>query len=103
VSVLALSLVLVAAVLHPTWNLLAKRATAGDPIAFVWMTSAVSTALYAPIVIALLAFTPMRLHDVRVDPAMMAGSGVLHVIYFVLLQRCGRRSKRAEIRRRADG
>ena len=86
-SVLPLTLVLVAAVLHPTWNLLAKRATQGDPIAFVWTTSALSATLYVPIVIVLFAITPMHLHDVRVDLAMMLGTGALHVAYFVLLQR----------------
>jgi drug/metabolite transporter (DMT)-like permease len=93
VSILALTLVLIAAVLHPTWNLLAKRATLGDPIAFVWITSALSAALYVPIVIALSAITPTRLHDARVDLAMMGGTGILHVIYFVLLQRSYRASE----------
>ena len=92
-SVLPLTLVLVAAVLHPTWNLLAKRATHGDPIAFVWTSSALSATLYVPIVIVLFAITPIRLHDVRVDLAMMLGTGVLHVTYFVLLQRSYRVSE----------
>jgi drug/metabolite transporter (DMT)-like permease len=93
VTTLALSLVLVAAVLHPTWNLLAKRATHGDQIAFVWMTSALSAALYVPLVITLSAITPIRLHDARVDLAMMVGTGILHLIYFVLLQRSYRVSE----------
>ena len=86
-SILALALVLVAAVVHPTWNLLARRATGGDAFAFVWLTSALSTALYVPVVIALSAITPLRLLDVRVFSAMIAGTGVLHAVYFLLLQR----------------
>jgi drug/metabolite transporter (DMT)-like permease len=93
VSTLALTLVLVAAVVHPTWNLLARRATDGDPTAFVWLTSALSAAFYVPIVITLSVTTRTRLHDVRVDLAMMAGTGILHVIYFVLLQRSYRISE----------
>jgi drug/metabolite transporter (DMT)-like permease len=93
VSILALTLVLVAAVVHPTWNLLARRATQGDPIAFVWLTSALSAGLYVPIVVTLSVTTPTRLHDVRADLAMMAGTGILHVIYFVLLQRSYRVSE----------
>jgi len=93
VSILAVTLVLVAAVVHPAWNLLARRATDGDPIAFVWLTSFLSTALYIPIVIALSVSTPTRFHDVRVDLAMIAGTGILHVIYFVLLQRSYRFSE----------
>ena len=92
-STAALTLVLVAAVVHPTWNLLARRATDGDPIAFVWLTSVLSAALYVPIVITLSVTTPTRLHDVRVGLAMMAGTGILHVIYFVLLQRSYRVSE----------
>jgi drug/metabolite transporter (DMT)-like permease len=93
VNITALALVLTAAVLHPTWNLLARRATHGDPIAFVWLTSVLSAALYVPIVIALLAITTTRLHDVPVDLALMAGTGILHVTYFVLLQRSYRVSE----------
>jgi multidrug transporter EmrE-like cation transporter len=93
VSILALTLVLVAAVVHPTWNLLARRATHGDPIAFVWLTSILSAALYVPIVIALLAVTPTRLHNAPVDLALMVGTGILHVTYFVLLQRSYRVSE----------
>ncbi len=86
-TILALGLVLVAAVLHPVWNVLARRATDGDALAFIWITSALSAALYIPIVTMLVAFTHIRLRDVWVDLAMMAGTGVLHLIYFVLLQR----------------
>lgn len=43
----ALALVLVAAVLHATWNLLAKRAGGGLP--FVWLVGAVICALYVPV------------------------------------------------------
>jgi drug/metabolite transporter (DMT)-like permease len=87
VSTVALTLVLVAAVAHPTWNLLAKRATRGDSIAFVWITSILSAALYVPLVITLSVVMPIRLRDVPVDLAMMAGTSILHLIYFVLLQR----------------
>jgi drug/metabolite transporter (DMT)-like permease len=93
VSSLALTLVLIAAIAHPTWNLLARRATHGDPTAFVWLTSVLSAALYVPIVIALSAIAPIGLHDVRVDLAMIAGTSVLHVIYFILLQRSYRVSE----------
>jgi drug/metabolite transporter (DMT)-like permease len=93
VSILALILVLVAAVVHPTWNLLARRATQGDAIAFVWLTSFLSAALYVPIVVTILAITSVRLPNVRVDLTMMAVTGMLHVIYFVLLQRSYRVSQ----------
>jgi drug/metabolite transporter (DMT)-like permease len=49
--------------------------------------------MYVPIVSALWAITPVRLHDLRVDLAVMLGTGFLHVIYFVLLQRSYRVSE----------
>jgi hypothetical protein len=48
------------AVLHSTWNLLAKRATRSDPTACVWLTSALSALLYVPIVGGLAAATRLR-------------------------------------------
>jgi drug/metabolite transporter (DMT)-like permease len=87
VNLVALGLVLAAAVLHPTWNLLARRANQGDPLTFVWITSFVSAVLYVPIVIALCALTSAHLRDVKVDLAMIAGTAILHLIYFILLQR----------------
>jgi drug/metabolite transporter (DMT)-like permease len=44
----ALGLVLIAAVLHATWNLCAKRAGGGLP--FVWLVGAVICALYVPVI-----------------------------------------------------
>ncbi len=91
---LALILVLVAAVVHPTWNLLARRATGGDPVAFVWLTSALSAAMYVPIVVALALTSEgsFYLANIGLDVTMMAGTGILHVVYFVLLQRSYRES-----------
>jgi hypothetical protein len=43
----ALALVLVAAVLHATWNLCAKRAGGGLP--FIWLVGAVICACYVPV------------------------------------------------------
>ena len=80
----ALVLVLTAAVFHATWNLLAKRVGSGGAI-FVWLFSAVSVAVYAPLVAGLLFF--VRPHIGPVEIAFMVGSGVLHLGYFVLLQR----------------
>jgi len=91
---LALALVLIAAVLHPAWNLLAKRASGGDQTTFVWLTSALSAAMYVPVVIAVTAIGHQRLHNaIWVDLGMMAGTGVLHQIYFFLLQRSYRASE----------
>src|SRR6059036_209556 len=49
---LALALVLTSAVLHATWNLLAKRAGADFP--FLWLAFVVGAIAYAPFAIAIL-------------------------------------------------
>ncbi|MDQ6832773.1 MAG: DMT family transporter [Chloroflexota bacterium] len=82
-TVLALSLVLSSAVLHATWNLFAKRA--GGGAAFVWLFNALSALIYAPF--ALGAFLVQRPHIGPVEIAFMAGSTVLHTVYFLTLQR----------------
>lgn len=79
----ALALVLAAAFGHAGWNFLAKRAGRGT--SFVWLFSALGAALYAPVTAAWLALR-------RPEPSgtwlvFMAGSAVLHLVYFVCLQR----------------
>jgi drug/metabolite transporter (DMT)-like permease len=83
-TLFALALILVAAVFHATWNLLAKRAGEGGAV-FVWLFSTASALVYAPLVIGLLV--TQRPHVGLVEIGFMAGSGVLHIGYFVLLQR----------------
>ncbi|HTX02611.1 MAG TPA: DMT family transporter [Candidatus Acidoferrales bacterium] len=80
---LALALVLTAAVLHATWNLLAKRASAGSP--FIWLTFAISTSLYAPVAIAVWLLWPQKF--TAIDLAFIIGNGALHMFYFIVLQR----------------
>jgi drug/metabolite transporter (DMT)-like permease len=83
VTVLALGLVVVSAFAHAGWNVIAKRV--GSGAVFLWLFDAVSTAVYAPIVaVFLLVVRP------AIGPAtlgFMAGSAVLHLVYFVLLVR----------------
>lgn len=82
-SLLALALVLAAAFAHATWNLLAKRAGGGAP--FVWLFSVLTSVIYAPL--ALGAAAVQRL-DLGPAPVLfMLGSAVLHIVYFLLLQR----------------
>src|SRR5438046_10057554 len=51
-SLFALGLVLVSAVFHATWNLLAKRAGADTP--FLWLAYIVGAITFAPFAIAIL-------------------------------------------------
>src|SRR5215204_884147 len=80
----ALALVLAAAVFHATWNLLAKRVGDGGAV-FVWLFGLCSLVIYTPLAaVVVLVSAP---HLGPVEYLFMFGSGVLHLGYFVLLQR----------------
>ena len=81
-SAAALALVLVAAGAHALWNLVAKTAPGGGT-AFVWLASIFGACLLAPPALVLIATSPPGMAAV----AFMAGSGVIHAVYFACLQR----------------
>lgn len=82
-SLLALALVLASAVIHATWNLLAKRV--GGDTTFVWLFDTVSVVLYAPLAMALVVFHGMPASGFAL--ALVATSAALHATYFLLLSR----------------
>lgn len=82
-SAFTLSVVLVASMLHATWNMLAKRARGG--IAFIWLYFALSLIFYLPVVG--IAYAVVHPHLAPLDWAFIAGNGATHLVYFVLLQR----------------
>jgi drug/metabolite transporter (DMT)-like permease len=78
--------VLLAAVAHAAWNLLAKEATGGA--AFVWLTTLAAAAALAFPALGLLLTGSARVGAAGL--AFMAGSGVLHAAYFTSVQRAYR-------------
>src|SRR5215212_2818033 len=84
VSVFALVLVLAAATFHASWNLLAKRVGDGGAV-FVWLFGFLATLIYAPLAVVVVLL--VRPHFGAEALVFMFGSGVLHLGYFVLLQR----------------
>ena len=86
-SALALILVLVAAVVHATWNYLLKRSGGGT--VFVWSFATLSALVYAPIVIALLWWQRPTLGWESL--VLMLASAAIHTAYYVLLDRGYRR------------
>lgn len=80
-SLAALGLILTAAFIHAYWNLLVKRA-AGGP-AFVWMFSAATAAIYAPVILLLLVIEPLD-YGWR-EWLFIVSSGILHLLYAVTL------------------
>lgn len=79
----ALTLVVVAAVLHAVWNLLMKRVSGGVEV--VWLFTLVATVVYAPLALAVVVITGFR-PDVE-QGVFLIGTGALQVAYFSLLQR----------------
>jgi drug/metabolite transporter (DMT)-like permease len=84
-SGLALVLVLTSAFLHAGWNLLAKRAGNARSAGLIWLFSVCSAVIYAPI--ALISIVTQQT-EIGLALLFAAGfSAVLHIGYFVLLQR----------------
>lgn len=79
----ALGLILIAATLHATWNLCAKRAGGGLP--FVWLVGAVICAAYVPVVAGYLIW---RRPEFPLSAlGWILGSAVLKTSYSLFLQR----------------
>jgi drug/metabolite transporter (DMT)-like permease len=82
-SLLALTLVLAAAFIHATWNLLVKRV--GGGATFIWLFGTLSIIVYAPLVALILLL--QRPHLGPLELLFIVGSGVIHIGYFLILQR----------------
>ncbi len=78
----ALGLVLIAAVFHALWNLMAKRAGGGP--AFVWLYGTTSAFLLLPLAVALFFVGHPQLSFAGMS--FMFASAILHAGYFVVLQ-----------------
>lgn len=82
-SIGTIALVLIAAAANAGWNLLVKRVAAGP--AFLLLTSVTSAILMAPLgIAALLAWDDRTLGGTALA---VAGTSLIHAVYFVLLQR----------------
>jgi uncharacterized membrane protein len=79
----AVALVLAAAVIHATWNLLSKRTGGGS--AFVWLAGSISAVVYAPVAAA--AVVLQHPHFGPLEITFIIGTALLHVAYFIALLR----------------
>ncbi|HEX6438675.1 MAG TPA: DMT family transporter [Candidatus Binatia bacterium] len=77
----ALILILAAAFIHASWNLLNKRAS--GHVTFTWLVAVLSAIFYTPLALGVIFVTHLQIGVVEL--ALMAGSAALHSAYFVLL------------------
>ena len=82
-SLFAFALVLLSALCHATWNLLAKGVPSGAP--FIWLFGVASLVVYAPFALWLIATQPTQLGWLQL--LAIVGSSLLHLGYFLSLQR----------------
>lgn len=79
-----LILVLASAAIHASWNLWTKQIlTNVRSTSLIWMLTAISSVLYAPFALWMLAHGSWRMSGAALP--WMLGSGVIHVGYFLLL------------------
>ncbi|MGA7668959.1 MAG: DMT family transporter [Nitrolancea sp.] len=81
-SFLALVLVLAAAFIHASWNLLVKRVGGGPT--FIWFFGTLSIVFYAPFVALIILI--QKPHFGPMEILFIAGSGIIHIGYFLILQ-----------------
>lgn len=80
---LALLLLICAAFFHATWNFISKKTSGGA--VFVWLFNVVASIIYIPVVIAVLWITKFSFNWDYI--IFMLGSAVIHVGYFLLLNK----------------
>ncbi len=80
----AITLILIAAVAHASWNLFSKQAAAAGAVCFVWLYFTVGAVAYAPVTAVVIGVSHPRLAGL---PAVfLAGTAILHIGYGLLLQ-----------------
>lgn len=82
-SLFGFALVLSAAVCHATWNFFIKKLESGPEL--VWLVSLIAVVLYLPV--AAYVFVPNATSFDLLDLGIVTGSTLLHLGYFLLLQR----------------
>lgn len=80
----AITLVLIAAMAHASWNLFSKQAAAGGAAFFIWLLAVCAAAIYLPVALLTVALTHPKL--AAANWLFLAGTGLLHSCYFLFLQ-----------------
>lgn len=80
----AITLILVAAIAHASWNLFSKQASTTGAVFFIWLVAASATVTYVPVVLITVLVTHPRLTGL--SWVFLVGTGVLQAAYFLFLQ-----------------
>jgi drug/metabolite transporter (DMT)-like permease len=86
VTGVALGLVLLSAFIHASWNFLLKKSGGGAGL--ITATNLVSLAVYLPVAASVAWLSPYRFAPVHL--VLMLGSGMVHTVYFLMLDRAYR-------------
>jgi len=84
VSPTAITLILIAAMAHASWNLFSKQAAAAGAVCFIWLFFTVGTVLYAPVTVIVFVVSRPRLSGL--PTVFLVGTAILHIGYALLLQ-----------------
>jgi drug/metabolite transporter (DMT)-like permease len=88
-TTLALTLILLSALIHATWNMVFKKTGGGQP--FIFAYSFVQVALYAPVALIVWATLPTGFGQLTpMQWGFAIGSGLIHFFYFALLDKAYR-------------
>ena len=85
-TVVALALVLFSAFVHASWNFLLKKSGGGAGL--ITAANVASLVAYAPLAAALAWYSGYRIQPIHL--ALMLCSGMIHTVYFLLLDRAYR-------------
>lgn len=82
-SLLALILIIISALMHATWNYLSKRSEGG--LVFVWLYMAVSSVIYIPLALIYIIF--QDIHIGWIELVIIIASSSVHLAYSLTLQK----------------
>lgn len=81
----AIALIAAAAFMHASWNLFSKQAAAAGAVTFTWLQATFGAVIYGPVLAVYVAVGHPHLRPLA--PVFLAGSALLHIGYFLMLQR----------------
>jgi len=82
---ISITLVLLSAVIHASWNYMSKKAHDTKGYLFVFLCSSITLIIYAPVAITIFVRDGITLRFI--DLVYIAGTGVIHLLYYLSLQK----------------